>query len=55
LPFPPTRFHLHAIKDKLDFYKGFGYLVAAKSPLILDDEEYWPMEKPVICNQSLLS
>ena len=47
--------HLHAIKDKLDFYKGFGYAVAAKSPLMLDDEEYWPMEKPVIYNQSLLS
>jgi GNAT superfamily N-acetyltransferase len=47
--------HLHAIKDKLDFYKGFGYKVVGETPLRLDDEEYWPMEKPVIYNQSLLS
>jgi ribosomal protein S18 acetylase RimI-like enzyme len=46
---------LQAIANIRDFYKGFGYKVIAESPLTLDDEEYWLMEKPVIYNQSLLS
>ena len=46
---------LQAVANKRDFYKGFGYKVVTETPLTLDDEEYWLMEKPVIYNQSLLS
>jgi GNAT superfamily N-acetyltransferase len=53
--FDCRKVRLHAIKGKLDFYKGFGYVVVATGPLMLDDEEYWAMEKPVIYNESLLS
>ena len=45
---------LHAIADKLDFYKAFGYEAVAESALMLDNEEYWLMEKAVIYNESLL-
>ncbi len=45
---------LHAIADKVDFYKAFGYKPVAESALMLDDEEYWLMEKAVIHNLSLL-
>lgn len=49
------KLQLYAIENRLDFYKGFGYKVVTGSPLKLDDEVYWLMEKAVIYNQSLLT
>lgn len=39
---------LQSIADKRDLYLKFGYRTIANSPLKLDEEEYWLMEKSVI-------
>ncbi len=53
--FDCTRIQLQAISTRIKFYSGFGYNVIVNAPLMLDDEEYWLMGKPVIGNQSLLT
>jgi N-acetylglutamate synthase-like GNAT family acetyltransferase len=43
---------LNAIKDKISFYKGFDYQeIPGKDALLLDDEEYQPMERRVLYHQ----
>lgn len=53
--FDCQKIQLQAISTKINFYSGFGYKVIVESPLKLDGEEYWLMEKPVIGIMSLLS
>jgi len=44
---------LLAIKNNVPFYKKFGFrLVSGKKPILLDDEEYIPLEKLVLYHQS---
>jgi GNAT superfamily N-acetyltransferase len=53
--FDCVRIQLQAIANRREFYAGFGYKLMVNSPLLLDDEEYWLMEKPAIGSQSPLT
>jgi len=52
--FDCRKVRLHAIKERIGFYEGFGYALASKTPVMLDEEEYQLMEKLVVYNRSLL-
>jgi GNAT superfamily N-acetyltransferase len=50
-----TTIRLNGIAEKVPFYEGMGYTKLGRgSPLRLDDEVYWPMERPVMYHQTLL-
>lgn len=45
---------LNAIHDQVGFYRRLGYRkVAGRSSIQLDQETYWPMERPVLYHQRL--